>query len=105
LLPAIYLTQLYQTNSLTPTTTSTLPRIKFVAFPVSIIMLLKHLIRTRLRYLSMFRSCYGSLRTNRCFDLIVSEISYFKAIYSDLLCLLQRFSVGYFKPVLQNSYQ
>jgi hypothetical protein len=70
LLPSIHLTQLYQTNSLAPTTASTLPRIKFVLFPVSIIIRLKNLIRTRLRYLSLFRSCHGSLRTNRCFDLI-----------------------------------
>jgi hypothetical protein len=39
--------QLDQTNSLARKTTSTFPRIKFVAFPVSIMMLLKHLIRTR----------------------------------------------------------
>jgi hypothetical protein len=55
LLPSIHLTQLYQTNSLDPKTTSTLPMIKFVVFPVSIKMLLKHLIRTQLRYFSMFR--------------------------------------------------
>jgi hypothetical protein len=35
--------------------------------PVSTMMRLKHLIRTRLRYFSMFRSCHGSLRTNGCF--------------------------------------
>jgi hypothetical protein len=37
---------------------------------------------------SMLRSCHESLRMNRCFDLIVSEISYLKAIYPDLLYLL-----------------
>jgi hypothetical protein len=61
------------------------------------------LIRTRLRYLSMFRSCHGSMRTNRCFDLINSESSSLKSLSSDLLCLLRHFSVGYFKPVAQNS--
>jgi hypothetical protein len=61
-----------------PTTTYTFPRIKFVVFPVSIMMLLKHLIRARMRYLAMFRSCRGSLRTNRCFELIASEISSLK---------------------------
>jgi hypothetical protein len=60
LLPLIHLTQLYQTNSLA-LTTSTFAWIKFVVFPVSIMMLLKLLIRTRLRCLSMFRSCHGSL--------------------------------------------
>jgi magnesium-transporting ATPase (P-type) len=70
LLLSIHLTQLYQTNSFAPTTTSTLPRVKFIVFPVSIIVLLRHLIRTRLRYFSMFRSCHGSLSTNRRFDLI-----------------------------------
>jgi hypothetical protein len=63
-----------------PAATSTLPRMKFVVFPVSITMLLKHLIRTRLRYLSMFRLCHGSLRTNRCFGLIASEISLLKSL-------------------------
>jgi hypothetical protein len=87
LLPSIHLMQLYQTNSLSPTTTSTFPRIKFVGFPVSIMMLLKHLIRTRLRYLSLFRSCYGSLRTNRCFDLIASEMSSLKSLSPAFLCL------------------
>jgi hypothetical protein len=72
---------------------------------VSTMLLLKYLIRAPMRYASMFRSCHGSLRTNRCFDLIVSEISYLKAIYSDLLCLLRRFSVGYFKPAGQNLCQ
>jgi hypothetical protein len=46
LVPLIHLRHLYQTNSLARTTTSTLPRIKFIVFPVSIMMLLKHLIRT-----------------------------------------------------------
>jgi hypothetical protein len=46
-----------------------------------------------------------ALRTNRCFDLIVSEISYVKAIYPDLLCLLRRFSVGYFQHAAQNPCQ
>jgi hypothetical protein len=87
-----------------PTTTSTLPKIKFVVFLVSFMILLKHLIRTWLRYLSMFRSCHGSLRTNRCFDLMASDISFLKSVSSDLLCLLQHFSVGYFKPAAQNSY-
>jgi hypothetical protein len=104
LLPSIHLTQLRQTNSFAPTTNSTLPRIKTVMFPVSIIMLLKRLIRTRLRYLSMFRLCPGSLKTDRCFDLIASEISSLKLLSPDLLCLLWRFSVGYFKPGEQNSY-
>jgi hypothetical protein len=104
-LPAsIHLMQLYQMNSLGPTTSSTLPKIKFVAFPVSIMMLLKLLICTRLRYLSMFRSCHRSLRTNICFDLIASEISSLKSLSPDLLCLLRHFSVGYFKPVAHNSY-
>jgi hypothetical protein len=103
-LPSIHLTQLHQTNSLAATTTSTLPRIKFVVFPVSIMMLLKHLIRTRLRYLSMFKSCHGSLRTNRCFDLIAPEISSPKSLSPDLLGLLRHFSVGYFKPIEHNSY-
>jgi hypothetical protein len=31
---SIHLTQLYETNSLAPTTTSSFPRIKFVMFPV-----------------------------------------------------------------------
>jgi hypothetical protein len=79
LLPSIHLMQLYQTNSLAPTTISTLARFKFVGFPLSIMILLKHLIRTRLRYLSMLRSCHGSLRTNRCFNLIASEISSLKS--------------------------
>jgi hypothetical protein len=48
---------------------------------------------------------HGSLRTNRCFDLIVSEISYIKAIVTDLLCLLRHFSVGNFKPAAQNLCQ
>jgi hypothetical protein len=104
LLLSSHLTQLYQTNSLAPMTTSTLPRIKFVVFPVSIMMLLKHLIRTRLRYLSMSRSRHGSFRTNRCFDFIASEISSLKSLSSDLPYLLRHFSVGYFKPVAQNSY-
>jgi hypothetical protein len=96
LLPSIHLMPLYQTNSLAPTTTSTLPTIKVVVFPVSIRMLLKHLTRTRLKYLSMFRSCHGSLRTNRCFNLIASEISSLKSLFPDLLCLLWHFSAGYF---------
>jgi hypothetical protein len=78
LLPSIHLAQLYQMNSLAsrtaPTTNSTLPRIKFVVFPVSIMMMLKHLIRTWLTYVSIFRSCHGSLRTNKCFNLVASEI-------------------------------
>jgi hypothetical protein len=45
--PSIHLRQLYQTNSLAPTTNLTLLRIKFVVLPVSITMMLKHLIRTR----------------------------------------------------------
>jgi hypothetical protein len=104
LLPSTRLTQLYQANSLATTTTSTLPRIKFVVFRVSIMMLAKHLTRTRLRYFSMFRSCHGSLRTNRCFDLIASEISSLKSLSPDLLCLFRRFAVGYFEPVAQNLY-
>jgi hypothetical protein len=104
LLPSIHLTQLYQTNSLAPTRASTLLRIKFVAFPVSMMMLLEDLIHTRLRHLSMFKSCHGSLRTNRCFDLIASESSSLKSLSPDLLCLLRHFSVGYFKPAAQNSY-
>jgi hypothetical protein len=104
LLPPIHLTQLYQTNSLAPSTTSMLPRIKFIVFPVSIMMLLKHLIRTRLKYLSMFKSCHGSLRTNGCFDLIAPEISSFKSLPLDLLCLLRPFSVEHFIPAAQNSY-
>jgi hypothetical protein len=67
-------------------------------------VMLKHLIRTGLRYLSMFKSCHGSLRTNRCFDLIASEISSLKSLSPDLLCLLRHFSVRYFKPASQNSY-
>jgi hypothetical protein len=81
-------------NSLAPMTTSTLPRTRLIVFPVSIMILLKYLIPVPVRYPSRFRSCHGSVRTNSCFDLIVSEISYLKAIYPDLLCLLQRFSVG-----------
>jgi hypothetical protein len=104
LFPSIHLTQLYQANSLAPTTTSTLPRIKFVVFPVSIMMLLKHLIRTRLRHLSMITSSHGSLRTNMCFDLIASEIFSLKSLSLDLLCFLRHFSVGCFKSVAQNSY-
>jgi hypothetical protein len=49
LVPSIHPRLLYQTNSLAPTTTPTLPMIKFVVSPVSIMMLLKHLIRARLR--------------------------------------------------------
>jgi hypothetical protein len=104
LMPSIHLTQLYQTNYLAPTITSTLPRIKFVMFPVSIMMLLKHLIPTRLRYVSIFRSCHGSLRTNRCLDLTASEISSLKSLSPNLLCLLRHFSIEYFKPAAQNSY-
>jgi hypothetical protein len=104
LLPSIHLAQLYQTSSLAPTTISMFSRIKFVVFPVSIMMLLKHLIRTRLSYLSMFISCHGSLKANRCFDLIASEISSLKSLSPALLCLLQHFSVGYFKPVARHSY-
>jgi hypothetical protein len=103
LLPSIHLIQLCQANSLAPTAISTLPWTKFVVFPVSVMMLLKHLIRTRLRYLLMLISCYGSLRTNRCFDLIASEISSLKSLSPDLLCLLRHFSVGYFKLAAQNS--
>jgi hypothetical protein len=104
LFPPIHLTQVYQTNSLASTTTSTLPRIKFVVFPVSIMMLLKLLTRTRPRYFSMFRSCHRSLRTNRCFDLIASEKSPLKSLSPDLLCLLRHFSVDHCKPAAQNSY-
>jgi hypothetical protein len=103
LLPSIHLTQLYQTSSFAPTTTLMLPRIKFVVFPVSTMMPLKHLIRARLRYVSMFKSYHRSLRTNRCFDLIASDISSLKSRSSDLLYLLRHFSVGYFKPAAQNS--
>jgi hypothetical protein len=87
-LPSIHLTQLYQTNSFAPLTTSMIPRTKFVVCPVSIMMLLKHLIRTWLRYLSMFRLCHKSLRINRCFYLIASVISFLKSLSPDLLCLL-----------------
>jgi hypothetical protein len=104
LFPSIYLTQLYQANSLAPLTTSVVLRTTFVVFPVSIMMLVKHLIHTRLRYLLMFRSCHGSLGTDRCFDLIASEISSLKSLTSDLLCLLQHFSIEYFKAVAQNLY-
>jgi hypothetical protein len=90
----IHLMQFYQTNFLAPTTTSTLPGIKFVVFPVSIMMFLKHLVHTRRRYFSMFGSCHGSLRTNRCFDLTASEISSLKSLSSDLLCLLRPYSSG-----------
>jgi hypothetical protein len=100
--PLIHLTQLYQTNSLTTATISTLPRIKFVVFPVLVMMLLKHLIRTQRRYIFMFRLCHGSLRTNSCFDLIASEISSLKSVSLDLLSLLRHFSVGYFTPAAQN---
>jgi hypothetical protein len=102
LVPWIHLTQLYHTNSLAPKTTLTLLMVKFVCFPASIMMLLTHLIRTRLRYLSMFGLCHGSLRTNRCFDSIASGISSLKSLSPDLLCLLRHFSVGCFKPVAQN---
>jgi hypothetical protein len=105
LVPSTHLTQLSQKNSLAPMTTSTLPRIRLIMVPVSIMVLVKYLIRTPMRFPSMFRSCHGSLRTNKCFDLIVLEISYLKAIYPYLLCLLRRFSVGYFKPAAQNSCQ
>jgi hypothetical protein len=54
------------------------------------------------RYLSMFRSCHGSLRMNRCFDLISSQISSLESLSPDLLCPLRHFSVGYFKPAAQN---
>jgi hypothetical protein len=101
---SIHLMQLYQTNSLAPTTTSTLPRIRFVVFPVSIMTLLKHLIRSRLRYFSVFRSCHRSLRTNRCFDLIASEISSLKSLSPGLLCLLRHFSVGYFQHAVHHSH-
>jgi hypothetical protein len=57
-----------------------------------------------LRYLSMFRSCHGSLKTDRRFDLIASEISSLKSLSSGLLCLLRHFSVGYLKSVAQISY-
>jgi hypothetical protein len=69
-----------------------------------IMMLPKHLICTRLRCLSMFRSCHGSLRTSRCFDLIASEIFALKSLSPGLSCPFRHFSVGYFKPVAQNSY-
>jgi hypothetical protein len=81
------------------------PRIRLILFAVSTMMLLKYLTRAPMRYPSMFRSCHGSLRTDRCLDLIVSEILYLKAIYPDLLCLLRRFSVRYFKRAVQNSCQ
>jgi hypothetical protein len=74
-------------------------------FPVSTMMLLKYLIRAPMRDASMFKSCHGSFRTNRCVDLIVSEILCLKTIYPDLLCLLWRFSLGYFKLAAQNSCQ
>jgi hypothetical protein len=45
-----------------------------------------------------------TLRTNRCFDLITTEISSLKSPSSGLLCLLRHFSVGYFTPTAQNSY-
>jgi hypothetical protein len=96
---ASYLLSLNSSNH-----SSTLPRIKFVRLPVSITMLLKHLIRAPLRYLSMFRSCHGSLRINRCFDLIASEISSLKSLSPGLLCLLRHFSVGHFRPAAQNPY-
>jgi hypothetical protein len=92
-------------NSLDPMTTSTLPRIRLIVFAVSTMMLLKHLIHAPMRWPSMFRSCHGSLRNNRCFDLIVSEISCLKAIYPDLLYLLRCFFPGYFKSVGQNLCQ
>jgi hypothetical protein len=72
--------------------------------PVSIMILLKHLTRTRVRYLSTFRSCHRSLRTKECFDLIASEISSLKSLSPDHLCLLRHFSVGYLKPVAHSSY-
>jgi hypothetical protein len=102
-LPSIHMTQLYQTNSLAPTTTSMLTRIRLVVFQVWIMTLLKHLICTRMRYVSIFRSCHGSLKTNKCFDIIASEISSLKSLSLDLLCLLRPFSVGYFKSAAQNS--
>jgi hypothetical protein len=71
---------------------------------VSIMMLLKHLTCTRLRYLSMFRSYRKSLTANRCLDLIASEISSLKSLFPHLRCLLRHFSVRYFKFVAQNSY-
>jgi hypothetical protein len=104
LLPSIHLTQLYQESSLAPATTWTLPRVTFVVFPVSVMILLKHLIRIWLRYLLMFRSCHGSLGTNRCFDLIASEISSLKSLFPELLCLLRHFSLWCFKPAAQNSH-
>jgi hypothetical protein len=58
----------------------------------------------RRRHLSMFRLCHGSLRANRCFDLIASEVSSLKSLSPDLRRLLRHFSVGYFKPVAQNLY-
>jgi hypothetical protein len=76
-----------------------------IVFPASIMMPLKYLIRTRLRFLLMVGSCHGSLRTNRPVDSIVSERSDLKLMYSDLLCLLRRFSVGYFRPAAQKSYR
>jgi hypothetical protein len=85
-------------------TTSTVPRIKFVVLPVSIMMLLKHLILLQMRCISVFRSYHGSLRTNMCFDLTTSEISSLKLRSPDLPCLLRYFSVGCFKPAAQNSY-
>jgi hypothetical protein len=91
-------------NSLAPMKILTLPRVEFIVFPVSIVILLKHLIHTRMRYLSIFRSCHGFFMTNRCFDLITSEISSLKLPSPDLLCLLRHFSVGYFEHAAQNSY-
>jgi hypothetical protein len=102
--PSIHLTQHYQTNSLAPMITLTLERIKFVVLLFSIMMLLKYLIRTRLKYLLTFISRHVSLTSNRCFDFFASDISFLKSLSPDLLCLLRHFSVGYFKPAAQNSY-
>jgi hypothetical protein len=58
-----------------------------------------------LRYVAMFGSCHRSLRTNRCFDLIASEIFSLKSLSPDLLCLLRHFSIESFKPIARNSYE
>jgi hypothetical protein len=46
----------------------------------------------------------GSLRTNKCFDLIASEIYSIQSLSPDLLCLLRHFSVRYLKPTAQIPY-
>jgi hypothetical protein len=102
-LPWIHLMQLYQTNSLAPTNYFDAPEDQIRCVPSLNHDVVETFDPYPLRYLSIFRSCHGSLRTNKCFDLIALEISSFKSLSLDLLGLLRHFSVGYFEPAMQNS--